>query len=283
MSAPASTNANPLMQRLGKNLGKYLGERIGIERVLDDVEFAAKDRGWKTDLLSIERGSSRLLGLTRYTANPNRRVYISAGIHGDEPAGPLAVLKLLQEDRWPAGTDVWICPCLNPTGFPLSSRENADGVDLNRQYREPKAEETRAHIAWLDRQPRFDVSLCLHEDWEAQGFYLYELNPDAKPSFAESMISLVAQVCPIDTSLLIEGREASNGIIRTSIDPRSRPDWPEAFHLITYKTRLSYTLEAPSDFQMAARVAALVAGVRTVLDGVGMADGTADGKSSDDK
>jgi murein peptide amidase A len=256
------------MQRLGRNLGKYLGERIDIERVLGDVEFAAKDHGWKTELISKIGGISRLLGLTRRMPNSNRRVYISAGIHGDEPAGPLAVLQLLQEDRWPAGTDVWICPCLNPTGFPLNTRENAEGIDLNRQYREPKAEETRAHIAWLDKQPSFDVSLSLHEDWEAQGFYVYELNPDNSQSFAEPMVKRVAQVCPIDTSMLIEGREASNGIIRASIDPRSRPDWPEAFHLITHKSRLSYTLEAPSDFQLVTRVAALVAGVRTVLEGI---------------
>jgi protein MpaA len=266
MATPAPTNANPLMQRLGKNLGKYLGERIDIERVLDDVEFAAKDHGWRAELLSKVHGNSRLLGLTRRLPDSIRRVYISAGIHGDEPAGPLAALQLLQENRWPAATDIWICPCLNPTGFPLNTRENADGIDLNRQYREPQAEETRAHVAWLDKQPNFDVSLCLHEDWEAQGFYVYELNPDNKPSFAEAMVKRVAGVCPIDTSLLIEGREASNGIIRANIDPRSRPDWPEAFHLITYKSRLSYTLEAPSDFQLVARGAALVEGVRTVLD-----------------
>ena len=58
---------------------------------------------------------------------------------------------------------------------------------------------------------------------------------------------------------------AHNGIIRPGVDPRSRPDWPEAFFLITHKTRLSYTLEAPSDFPLAARVAALVAAVTAAL------------------
>ncbi|SRR5581483_1483316 len=258
--------ANPLhMQRLGKNLGKYLGEGIEIERVIAEMEKAAENHGWKTEVF-LKSGPLKLLGLTRRTENPAKRIYISTGIHGDEPAGPLAVLQLLQENRWPAHADLWLCPCLNPTGFPLNSRENAGGTDLNRQYLEPKAEETRAHIAWLERQPSFDISLCLHEDWEAHGFYVYELNPDGQPSFAEAMINRVAQVCPVDTSLLIEGREASNGIIRPGIDPRSRPDWPEAFYLITHKSRLSYTLEAPSDFQLVTRVAALVAAVRTVLD-----------------
>jgi hypothetical protein len=164
-----------------------------------------------------------------------------------------------------AGFDLWLCPCLNPAGFVLNRRENREGFDLNRQYRTPEASETAAHIEWLTRQPTFDLCLCLHEDWESHGFYLYELNPDHQPSLAEAIVAGVGEVCPIDRSEVIEGRPALNGIIRPGIDPRSRPDWPEAFFLITHKTRLSYTLEAPSDFPLATRVAALVAGVTAAL------------------
>jgi hypothetical protein len=106
----------------------------------------------------------------------------------------------------------------------------------------------------------------LHEDWESHGFYVYELNPDNQASLAEAMVASAAEVCPIDRSEIIEGRPAENGIIRPSVDPRSRPQWPEAFYLLTHKTRLSYTLEAPSDFPLSARVAALVAAVRTALE-----------------
>ncbi len=253
------------MQRLGKNIGKYLGEGIDIERVLAQVEQAAQDHGWNTETF-LRMGTLRLLGLRRASAAPAKTIYISTGIHGDEPSGPLAMLQLLQENRWPKFTNLWLCPCLNPSGYPLNSRENADGLDLNRQYREPKAEETRAHIAWLERQPDFDVSLCLHEDWESHGFYVYELNPENRPSFAESIVKRVAEVCPIDMSSVIEGREASEGIIRPKMDPTLRPDWPEAFYLIKHKSRLSYTMEAPSDFQLITRVAALVASVRAVLE-----------------
>jgi predicted deacylase len=253
------------MQRLGRNIGKYLGEGIDINRVLDQTLKAAQDKGWSSETFH-DAGAYRLYGLSRPAARPERNIYISTGIHGDEPGGPLAVLQLLQENRWPGTASLWLCPCLNPTGFPLNTRENSNGIDLNRQYLTPKAAETRAHIGWLENQPKFDVSLCLHEDWEAQGFYLYELNPDVQPSLATDIVTRVADVCPIETSQVIEGREAANGIIRPGVDPRSRPDWPEAFYLITNKTRLSYTMEAPSDFQIATRVAALVTGVRAVLD-----------------
>ena len=64
---------------------------------------------------------------------------------------------------------------------------------------------------------------------------------------------------------MIEGRAAQQGIIRPKIQPHERPDWPEAFYLITHKSRLGYTLEAPSDFPLATRVNALVAGVNAAL------------------
>ena len=255
------------MQRLGKNIKGYAGETIDIGAVLRDCAAAAQARGWAIE--EIHPAPKRILGFTRHatrTTNHVPRIYLSTGIHGDEPAGPLAVRQLLRENAWPAGLSLWLCPCLNPTGFSLNRRENREGVDLNRQYLAPEAGETVAHIAWLKRQPSFDLCLCLHEDWEAHGFYVYELNPDNQPSLAEAMVARIGEVCPIDPSEIIEGRPAHNGIIRPSVDPRTRPQWPEAFFLLTHKTRLSYTLEAPSDFPLAVRVAALVAGVTTALE-----------------
>ncbi len=252
------------MQRLGKNTNGYFGEKIDIAAVLNDCATAARLHGWSLEELTPDlkppvhacvRHSS---AATRHTG----RIYISTGIHGDEPAGPLAARQLLQDNQWPAAAELWLCPCLNPGGFLLNRRENANGIDLNREYLQPRATETLAHIDWLQRQPGFDLCLCLHEDWEAAGFYVYELNPDNRPSLAEAMVKAVAEVCPIDPSDMIEGRPALNGIIRPSVDPRSRPQWPEAFFLLTHKTRLSYTLEAPSDFPLSSRVAALVAAVR---------------------
>jgi hypothetical protein len=253
-------------QRLGRNHGGYRGERLDIESVLrDDVECSRR-LGWEVDELPAS-ADLKLVALRHHVARPRRRLYISTGIHGDEPAGPLAIRELLRANPWPADADLWICPCLNPTGFAMNRRENAAGVDLNRDYRHLQSPETRAHAAWLERQPAFDLTLCLHEDWEAHGFYLYELNPDHQPSLAEDMIDAVAAVCPIDLSPEIEGRPAHGGIIRPDLDPAQRPQWPEAFHLLCHKTRHSYTLEAPSDFALPVRVAALTAAVRVALDG----------------
>ena len=255
------------MDRLGKNIGKYLGETIDIRAVLEDARKAADQYGWSSEIF-YDGGDFKLPALHRESRSKanRKRVYISAGIHGDEPASPLAALKLLQENRWPENIELWLCPCLNPVGFTLNTRENVTGVDLNRGYLNPVVVEIVAHIAWLERQPKFDLTMMLHEDWESLGFYLYEQNPEGRPSFAEKIIEAVEKVCPIDRSEMIEGRPASGGIVRPNIDPRSRPDWPEAFYLITHKTRQSYTIEAPSDFPIPMRVNALVAAVNTAVN-----------------
>ena len=256
------------MERLGKNHGGYHGETIDIHAVLRDIKAAGQQHGWTLETFG-QQGQFELFALRRPAAFINHltaRIYLSTGIHGDEPAGPLAALRLLQENRWPEFVDLWFCPCLNPTGFTLNRRENAGGVDLNRDYRNPQTAEVRAHIAWLERQPRFDLYLCLHEDWEAHGFYLYEQNPDGRPSLAETIIDAVQKVCPIDPSEIIEDRPAQGGIIRPNLDPNTRPQWAEAFYLIMNKARRGYTLEAPSDFPLPTRINALVAGTNAALE-----------------
>jgi N-acetylglutamate synthase-like GNAT family acetyltransferase len=256
-----------VMERLGKNHGGYRGETIDIRAVLREIEAAARTHGWTAEAFG-RQGEFNLPALRRSpppaTRHPSR-IYLSAGIHGDEPAGPLAALKLIQEDNWPGNVEIRLLPCLNPTGFTLNQRGNADGLDLNRDYLNAKSAEVLAHIAWLERQPRFDLYLCLHEDWESHGFYLYEQNPDGKPSLAGKIIEAVQKVCPIDRSEIIEDRPAQNGIIRPNLDLRARPQWPEAFYLIMHKSRQGYTLEAPSDFSLSTRVHALVAGVDAAL------------------
>ncbi len=228
------------------------------------MQSLALEAGWESRPIVLP-GSQTLPAFRRLRSPSARRIYISSGIHGDEPAGPLALLRLFQENNWPGDCSLWVVPCLNPHGFVLNCRENETGIDLNRDYRFPKTDLAKAHIRWLDDCPQFELTLLLHEDWESRGFYVYELNPDHHPSFAPSILDAVRPVCPIDTSPLIEGRPARDGLICANIDLLQRPDWPEAFYLIHHKTRMSYTLEAPSDYPMFARVDALVAGVRGAL------------------
>ncbi len=206
-----------------------------------------------------------LIALTKHSRGPRPRIYLSAGIHGDEPAPPLALLSLLETGAFDSRAVWFLCPMLNPLGLARGTRENLLGIDLNRDYRHHDSPENRAHVRWLSRQPNFDLGVCVHEDWESTGFYLYELNPDARPSLADPMITAVSGVCPIDHSSVIEGRDAHGGVIRPLLDPFEREKWPESIYLQLHHTRLSYTIETPSALDLDVRVKALSAALTAAI------------------
>jgi murein peptide amidase A len=54
-------------------------------------------------------------------------------IHGNEPAG-IAVARDLLSDPLPKRVTLWVLPDLNPDGVAAGTRQNAHGVDLNRNF-----------------------------------------------------------------------------------------------------------------------------------------------------
>lgn len=54
-------------------------------------------------------------------------------IHGTEPAG-LAVIARLRRMPLPPGVHLWLVPAANPDGLAAGTRQNAHGVDLNRNW-----------------------------------------------------------------------------------------------------------------------------------------------------
>jgi protein MpaA len=59
------------------------------------------------------------------------RVLVVGCIHGNEPAG-IAVVRALE--RTHPHADLWLVPVLNPDGLAAGTRQNAHGVDLNRNF-----------------------------------------------------------------------------------------------------------------------------------------------------
>jgi len=253
------------LKRLFLNKGRYHGETLDIANYLREFHEAALNRGWVAAHFGTI-GGFQLHGYARIPPSPTRAIYISTGIHGDEPAGPVALRRLVEEDQWPADASLYICPCINPTGLAANTRENNRGIDLNRDYRHIQSDEVRAHAAWLDTLPRFDLSLILHEDWEAEGYYVYEVNLDQGPAPGACILQAVREVAPIQpTSKIDDAWDCIDGLIHPNIPPEERPLWAEALYLLVNKTRLSLTLEAPSDYPLELRVEAHVRAIRAAL------------------
>jgi murein peptide amidase A len=62
-----------------------------------------------------------------------RKVLVVGCIHGNECAG-FAILATLRHSRIPAGVQLWLVPEVNPDGTAAATRQNAHGVDLNRNF-----------------------------------------------------------------------------------------------------------------------------------------------------
>jgi protein MpaA len=62
-----------------------------------------------------------------------RKILVIGVIHGDEKAG-LAITSALRRRRVPSGVQLWVLPQLIPDGVAADTRQNARGVDLNRNF-----------------------------------------------------------------------------------------------------------------------------------------------------
>jgi hypothetical protein len=238
-----------------------------------DVERAARAEGWTVRHLSETAAGPRpWFQLSATTGAGAPTIYLSAGIHGDEISGPLALLEILRRPGFFSGFDVTMFPILNPNGLAKNLRHNDDGIDLNRDYRNTKSAEIASHIRALETLGRFDAALMLHEDFEGIGAYLYELNDELRPTLGADMIAAMGRHVPIDLRPEIEEARATGGVLQrkdlvAKLGPiEERPEWPEAIYLSLRHTRVAYTTETPKPFPIEARIAAQIAAVETVLD-----------------
>lgn len=195
-------------------------------------------------------------------------VYLSAGIHGDEPAGPLALLELLTRGAFHAGVHWRLCPMLNPDGLRAGTRENAQGEDLNRDYWKRHTAEVRAHAAWLESLGPPDLFISLHEDWEANGFYFYEINlGEDHPERAHAILAAVP--LPVEPSALIDGHDIRcHGWIYHQAEADLPNHWPEAIFLAKLRCPLSFTFETPSGAALHQRIETHCAAVLACIHAV---------------
>ena len=224
---------------------------------------AAEAAGFTAKLL-VELEAGPLLAWERPGSGPH--VYLSAGIHGDEPAGPLALLDLLRDGFFTDEFHWSLCPVLNPSGLIRGSRENDEAIDLNRDYLLRHSREVNAHAAWIDQLTKPNLFVSLHEDWETTGFYFYEINlGEDDPRRAQSILSAVISWFIPEPGPEIDGHEVrESGWIYHAADPDLPEGWPEAIYLAKTGCPVSFTFETPSHAPLEQRVAAHAAAVRAV-------------------
>jgi len=242
-----------------------MSDLFNLPDFIADFSAAAHEKGFTARVLTDtpdgpvsvwERGGKGPVG------------YLSAGIHGDEPAGPLAALELMKKGMFTENIHWFVCPALNPGGLALGSRENRQHIDLNRDYFQLQSLEVASHVKWLARIPTPDLFVSLHEDWESEGFYFYEINlSEDKPERAEGLLAAVSEIFPPEPGPEIDGHDVRGpGWIYHSADADLPDSWPEAIYLAKKGCPLSFTFETPSKAALEDRVAAHVLGFCSLID-----------------
>jgi predicted deacylase len=187
-------------------------------------------------------------------------IYVSAGIHGDEPATSEALISWAEKharrlSRWP----LLLFPCLNPWGLRNNIRLDAAGLDLNRAFHLDENPVISA-VKRVTAPHQFDVALMLHEDYDGEGFYLYEIQREP-PHWGEDLIAVARREIAIEPRARIDNYKSREGVIRRRFNRVrfERIGFPEAIWLHQEHARRAFTVETPSEFALESRVRAHVA------------------------
>jgi murein peptide amidase A len=145
----------------------------GTYRELRQRWEALRGAGTRLSAITCRPGGPDLL-LAEHGDASRPAIAIAAGVHGDEPAGVEALLELAQANALDPRFCYRIWPCTNVDGFVAGTRENAAGTDLNRTFAGAGESPEAREILRVSRTRPLALSLDLHEDRDACGFYCYE-------------------------------------------------------------------------------------------------------------
>src|SRR5689334_12117394 len=96
------------------------------------------------------------------------RLAVMSGVHGDEPSGPLAVLRWFEKTQpgtlIPDGLSLWVAPLINTSGWDAAVRTWGDH-DLNRSFTHEAAPDFLKPLMHHLADPLPALYVDLHEDY----------------------------------------------------------------------------------------------------------------------
>lgn len=251
--------------------------RLHYADVLSQAEGLATD-GWDVSTLAEADGYPLLVLTDPLWARSDHRqlpeLLIAAGIHGEEPAGVLGLVRWLKGHgrEWVGRLHMHVFPCLNPWGFERGIRYSKDGKDLNRQFDSPRHPAVRAFSDWIAGR-RFDLFMDLHEDSDFESMYLYELlEPGADAAvrtLGRRILDRAAEEVPLSHGDEVGPLATEAGIVSGSLtaqEAREFRDRPIAIEVFAYHTSHVVTVETPGRLDLEFRVQLQVDALQTAAE-----------------
>lgn len=217
-----------------------------------------------TELLKVEDWS--IVGMVSPAAlRGETAVYLSTGVHGDEAGSAWGLLAWARQNITRLRNEPFLlCPCLNPAGLANNTRVDHRGLDINRRFHLGDDPLMAAWQHWMDSRP-LRLGLCLHEDYDAIGCYVYELSLPAEGPLSEPVMRRVEPVMRRDPRADIDGQPAREGIIQRREVPKHVVG-PEAIVLYDMGCPTTMTFETPSEFAIDVRVRAHQTFIQAALE-----------------
>lgn len=241
--------------------------RIGVyTEILRRLDHISRREGVMLSVLDELRRSGYAFPfcMLRYGPTAGPQLCISAGLHGDEPAGVEALLAFFERPVLPR-IGITAFPCVNPTGFVAGARTNDLGIDLNRTFGQERGPQETELVRWALAGDRFACGIDLHEDHEANGFYLYE-HVRGAPELCAGIVAAVRAIgLPISDAPSVEERALVDGCV-TPAEERLSP-LVGFFSIYLFDRHSDRTLvpETTPALPMRARVAMHHAALDTVI------------------
>ena len=221
----------------------------------------------EVDTLPAENREYPLIKIVLGKGNP-RRILISGGIHGDEPAGVETICAFLEDKLYKNFLNDWeftILPCINPSGFEAGTRNNQDDIDLNRMFKEATVPQEVDFVKAILDQP-YELDLELHEDGDSPGYYLYQKDQSANlSSLGRAILDRVESIHPLNLAEEIEGMPADRGLLGRLSEPDEMEWWPMALYAYTRGCSHVFTLETSPALPMDVRIKAHLLAIQTAL------------------
>ena len=119
--------------QLGGAVALALVALAAASSVVEPAAGAVDPGGRRSVTLGRSVDGRRIIAVESGDFDASQRVLVVGCIHGNEIAG-IAIAERLADASPPPELDLWILPDLNPDGAAASTRGNAHGVDLNRNF-----------------------------------------------------------------------------------------------------------------------------------------------------
>jgi hypothetical protein len=158
-----------------------------------------------------------------------------------------------------------IIPIVNPWGWVHDIRYNRDGLDINRDFSTFYSQEAKI-ITGVVQDKQYDLTVDLHEDRSARGFYLYQYGAEDK-TISQAVVETIKKLgYPLEDKVSMVILKTENGIIDAPMlglwYMRFTGQLALAHYYRLNNTRRAYTIETPTSLPMVDRLTMQ----RTALD-----------------